>query len=133
MTNEENWNVVKKRNVWGIPERDRRRIEQVRPGDYLVFYVMPLRVAGVFKAASEAFESSEPIFSWGEFGRPEIFPHRVKLEPMIIPKEPLQFTELIPKLKFITNKKMWSGHLRRAMRTVPKEDYEIIVSSLKKT
>jgi len=133
VTNEENWNVVKKRNVWGVPERDRRRIEEVRLGDYLVFYLMPRRVAGVFRAASEAFESREPIFSWGEFGRHEVFPYRVKLEPMIIPEEPLQFRELIPKLRFITNKKMWTGHLRRAMRIIPKEDYEVIVSSLKRT
>lgn len=133
MTNEENWNVVKKRKVWGVPDRDRRRIEQVKLGDYLVFYVMPLRVAGVFRAISEGFESSEPIFSWGEFGRPEIFPYRVRLESMIIPEEPLQFTELIPKLKFITNKKIWTGHLRRAMRTIPKEDYEVVVTSMKRT
>ena len=133
MTNEENWNVMKKRNVWGVPERDRRRIEEVRPGDYLVFYVMPLRVAGIFRATCEAFESSEPIFNWGEFGRHEVFPYRVRLEPVVIPEEPLQFKELIPKLRFITNKRMWSGHLRRAMRTIPKDDYEVIVSLMKRT
>jgi len=41
---------------------------------------------------------------------------------VIMAKEPLQFKDLIPKLKFITNKKMWSGHLRRATRTIPRED-----------
>jgi len=129
VTNEENWKVVKERKVWGVPKRDRHQIERVKLGDFLVFYVMPQRVMGAFKAVSEPFESSERIFSWGEFGREESFPHRVKLEPVIIPEEPLQFKELIPKLKFITNKKMWSGHLRRAMRTIPKEDYDLIFSA----
>jgi len=130
VTNEENWKVVKERKVWGVPKRDRHQIERVKLGDFLVFYVMPQRVMGAFKAVSEPFESSERIFSWGEFGREESFPHRVKLEPVIIPEEPLQFKELIPKLKFITNKKMWSGHLRRAMRTIPKEDYDLIFSAI---
>ena len=130
VTNEENWKVVKKLKVWGVPKRDRRQIEGVKLGDFLVFYVMPQRVMGAFKVVSEPFESGERMFSWGEFGREESFPHHVKLEPVIIPKEPLQFKELIPRLKFITNKKMWSGHLRRAMRTIPKEDYDLIFSAI---
>jgi len=58
--------------------------------------------------------------------RDKLFPYRVKLQPLILSKELLSFDELIPKLRFITNKKMWTGHLRRAMRTIPKEDYETI-------
>jgi len=59
VTNEENWEVVKEQRVWGVPERNRRQIEAVELGDFLVFYVMPRRVMGVFKAASEPFRSSE--------------------------------------------------------------------------
>jgi predicted RNA-binding protein len=124
VTNEENWKVIKERKVWGVPERDRRQIGRVEPGDFLVFYVMPRRIAGIFKAASEPFRSSERVFS-SRSGK-EVFPHRVKLEPVVIAKEPLPFRELIPKLKFITNKKTWSGHLRRAMRIIPREDYDLI-------
>jgi len=130
VTTEENWKVVKERKVWGVPKGNRRLIEAVKRGDFLVFYVMPQRIMGVFKAASEPFESSERVFSCGEFGREEVFPHRVKLEPVIIAKEPLQFKDLIPKLKFITNKEKWTGHLRRAMRTIPKEDYDLIFSAI---
>jgi len=130
VTNEENWKVVKDRKVWGVPEGSRRLIEGVKLGDFLVFYVMPQRIMGISKAASEPFESGERVFSWGEFGREEVFPHRVKLELVIMAKEPLQFKDLIPKLKFITNKKMWSGHLRRATRTIPREDYDLIFSAI---
>ena len=132
VTNEENWEVVKKRRVWGVPERRKRQIERVKAGDYLVFYVMPKRIGGVFKAVSKPFQSDDRLFSWGEFGRDEVFPYRVELEPTILPRKLLQFGELISKLKFITNKKMWSGHLRTAMRTIPTEDYETIVSALKR-
>ena len=123
--------MVKERKVWGVPERSRSQIEAVKPGDVLVFYVMPQRVMGIFEVASEPYESSERIFSWGEFGREDLFPHRVKLEPVILAKEPLQFKSLLPKLKFVTNKKMWSGHLRKAMRTIPREDYDLIFDIIK--
>ncbi|MEM2352493.1 MAG: EVE domain-containing protein [Thermoproteota archaeon] len=126
VTNEENWKVVKERKIWGVPKRNRRQIEAVKPGDLLVFYVMPKRIMGIFKAVSGTFESDELIFSWGEFGREEVFPYRVKLEPVAIAEKPVQFESLIPKLKFIVNKKMWTGYLRGAMRTIPKEDYDLI-------
>ncbi|ACS89625.1 hypothetical protein TSIB_0560 [Thermococcus sibiricus MM 739] len=39
----------------------------------------------------------------------------------------VDFKPLIPKLKFITNKKKWSGHLMgKAMREIPEEDYNLI-------
>lgn len=132
VTNEENWNVIKERKIWGVPKRDKRLIERVKPGDLLVFYMMPQRIMGVFKAVSEPFESAEEVFSWGGFGREEVFPYRVKLEPVIIAEEPLLFKDLIPKLKFITNKKMRTGHLRRAMRTILKEDYDLIYSAIRR-
>ncbi|MEM2293130.1 MAG: EVE domain-containing protein [Nitrososphaerota archaeon] len=130
VTNEENWKVIKERKVWGVSKRNKRSIERVKPGDLLVFYVMPQRIMGIFKATSEPFESTEGIFSWGEFGREEVFPHRVKLEPVVIAEEPIYFKDLIPRLRFIRNKKMWTGYLRRAMRTIPREDYNLIYTAI---
>jgi len=131
VTNEENWKVMKERKVWGVPKRDRRQIEGVKTEDILVFYVMPQTIAGIFKATSELFESDEKIFSWAEFGKYELFPYRVKIEPMVILEKGVQFKDLIQKLRFITYKKRWSVHLRRAMRTIPKEDYDLIFSAVK--
>jgi predicted RNA-binding protein len=34
-------------------------------------------------------------------------------------------------LKFITNKTMWTGHIRQAMRVIPEEDYQRLMSSNK--
>jgi predicted RNA-binding protein len=48
VTNEDNWKVVRARKVWGVPERrGKRQIEGVRPGDYLVFYVIPKKIGGM--------------------------------------------------------------------------------------
>jgi predicted RNA-binding protein len=65
VTNEENWKIVSVRKVWGVPERDKRRIAEVKPGDILVFYVMPKKVCGIFKVISDPFENREKLFSWG--------------------------------------------------------------------
>ena len=131
VVNEENWNVVKKRNVWGIPEkRGRLQIEAVKPGDYLIFYVMPKRIGGIFRVVSEPFESKEKIFSWADFGRAEVFPHRVKLEPNLIANQPVSVEKLIGKLSFTKGRKHWSTSLRRAMLQIVKADYESIYALL---
>jgi len=127
VTNDDNWNVVKKQKVWGVPEkRGRRQIEAVKPGDYLVFYVTPKRIGGIFKAASEPFESKEKIFSWADFGREEIFPYRVKLESVVVAKEPVSVDKLIGKLSFTRGLKRWSIMLRRAMAKISEKDFELI-------
>jgi len=129
VTNEDNWNAVKKHKVWGVPEkRGRRQIEMVKPGDYLAFYVMPKRIGGILKAVSEPFESKEKIFSWAEFSREEIFPHRVKLEPVVVAKEPVSVEKLVSKLSFTKGLKRWSVLLRRAMVMISAKDFELIRS-----
>ena len=131
VTSEENWKVVRKRKLWGVSGRNKAQIEKVEHGDNLVFYVKPQRLMGIFQAASGAFKSDEKIFGTSGFTREEIFPYRIKLKSYMAPKEPVLLKSLVPKLKFITNKKKWMGHLRRAMQIIPKEDYDTMKTSLK--
>ena len=130
VTNEENWEIIKEKRVWGVPKRSRGFIEKVNVGDLLVFYVSPKKITGIFRAISESFYDEDRIFSFAGFKREEIFPYRVKLEPVVIAEEPVQFDELISKLKFIVNKKRWTGYLRRAMVSIPKEDYDLIFRAI---
>jgi len=62
ITNEENWNVIKQKKVWGVQEKHRKTIGNVKPSDKCLIYVMstkkgdeliPPRIIGpyrVFKA-----------------------------------------------------------------------------------
>ena len=138
ITTEANWKVIKERNVWGVPERHKNTIAKVKPGDKLVIYlkqekvgdeIKPSRIAGVFEVVSEPFKDSTRIFSSkGMKSSGETFPWRVKIKPIKIFDKPIEFKPLIPKLKFITNKKKWSGHLMgKAMREIPKEDFKLIL------
>ncbi len=57
----------------------------------------------------------------------ETYPLRIKIKSIKLGE--LEFKPLIPELKFITNKKKWSGHLMgKAMRELPEKDYKLIES-----
>jgi len=136
ITNEENWNVVKEKNVWGVPERHKNTIMKVKKGDKLLMYLMQekimeeikgSRITGIFEANSEVFDDGKRIFKIPKGMVNETFPLRIKLTPVKVLEEPVEFKPLIPKLSFITNKKKWSGHLiGKAMRPIPEDDFELI-------
>ncbi len=138
ITNEANWKVIKERNVWGVPERHKNTIMKVKPGDKLLIYVKQERVnnevkepriVATYEVVSEPFKDSTRIFSSKGLKKNETFPYRIKIKPIKIFDKPVEFKPLIPKLKFITNKKKWSGHLMgKAMRKIPEEDYDLIMN-----
>ncbi|RLI79608.1 EVE domain-containing protein [Archaeoglobales archaeon] len=140
ITNEDNWKVTKQKNIWGVPERHKNTIVRVKPGDKLLIYlkqenvdgeIRPSRIVAVYEAASEVFRDSSRIFKTPKRMSNETFPLRIKLKPIKIFSKPVEFKPLIPKLKFITNKRKWSGHLMgKAMREIPEEDYRVIVKSM---
>lgn len=137
ITNEENWKVIRERNIWGVPERHKNTIARVKPGDKLAIYlkrervkdkVVEPRIVAVYEAVSEIFRDSSRIFKTPKGMGNETFPLRIKLKPVKIFEKPVEFKPLIPKLKFITNKKKWSGHLMgKAMREIPEEDFKVIL------
>lgn len=139
--NRANWEVVKKNNIWGVSERHKNQINSTKIGDVLVFYAISeivnkerkeSEITGIYGVASEPYKDSKKIFS--SIGRSfgEIFPYRINIKPIKIFEKPIPFKPLVGKIKFITNKKVWSSHLLgRAMRIIPKEDYEIIYSQIK--
>ncbi|NJE05128.1 EVE domain-containing protein [Thermococcus sp. M36] len=133
ITNRDNWGVVKEKNVWGVAKRHKNTIAKVKPGDKLVFYVKQERknkevlepkIVGIFEVVSELYTDSTKIFKSPPH-LSETYPLRIKIRPIKLGE--LDFKPLIPKLKFITNKKKWSGHLMgKAMREILEEDYRLI-------
>ncbi len=138
ITNEENWKVIKEKNIWGVPERHKNIISKVKPGDKLLIYlkqervndeIKPSRIVGVYEVVSEVFRDSSRIFSSkGMRKTNETFPYRIKIKPIEIFNKPIEFKPLIPKLKFITNKESWKFYIRISMREIPKKDFETIMN-----
>jgi len=133
----ENAEVVGKKHAWGVAKRYNKTIERVKKGDTLLIYAMqtkvgdellPSVITGEYLVISDVYDDDSQIFQTPTFLRNEIFPLRLKLKPIKIFKPPIEFKPLIPKLGFIKNKKMWTGHIRGAMRVIPEEDYQKIIS-----
>jgi predicted RNA-binding protein len=131
VTNQENWEVIKEKNIWGVEERHRNTISKVRPGDKLLVYMMttkkenetlPPRIVAAYEVVSEMFTDSSRIF------KGKLYPLRIGLRLIAVFSKPLDFRELVSKLSFIKNKRMWVGHIRgKAMREIPKEDFETVL------
>lgn len=139
ISNRENADVVLEKHVWGVPRRSINAITRVRPGDTVLVYVgqkvvdkevLPPAVTGAFEVTSEMYEDASRIFTAPAKLGDEIFPLRINLKPLAVFDPPVAFKPLIPDLAFITNKTMWSGHIRgQAMREIPEEDYRRIVDA----
>jgi predicted RNA-binding protein len=138
ISNFDNWDGVRKTNTWGVANRHRNTVAKVKPGDTVLIYVssriinkemLPPSINGVYEVTSEVYEDETPIFTTPKNQGNEKFPLRIKLKPIKIFTPPVEFKPLIPDLAFITNKKMWNGHIRgKAMRQIPEEDYQLIIS-----
>lgn len=138
ISNRENSEVVIKKHVWGVPKRSINAIGRVRSGDTVLVYVgqkivdrevLPPAITGAFEVTSMMYEDTSQIFTAPAKLGNEVFPLRINLRPIRIFDPPVEFKPLIPDLKFITNKKMWSGHIRgQAMREIPEEDYQRVMS-----
>ncbi len=139
ITTEDNWEVIKSKNIWGVPERHRNTIAKVKPGDRLLIYlkqerkeneIKEPRIVAEYEAVSEFFRDSSRIFRAPKGMGNETFPLRIQIRPVEIFKKPVDFRQLIPKLEFIKNKKKWTGHLMgKAMREISEKDYRLILSA----
>ena len=135
-SNRDNWKILEQKHIWGVPKRNRTLMQRVKPGDTILVYVrqekkddiiLPSAIAGAYEVISEPYEDHTRLFITPPQMGDEVFPFRMKVRPVAVFAEPLEFKQLIPDLTFITNKTMWSGHLRIAMREIPEEDYQFIL------
>ena len=137
MADRTNAAVVQARLIWGVPSRYRNTMAKVNPGDTLLIYarqehtgseVLPSVVMAAYEVVSSVVVDTTPIFTAPVFLSGEIFPLRVKLKVLPDMTEPVPFKPLVPSLSFIKNKVMWSGSIRGAMRAIPEEDYQRIIT-----
>ena len=91
-------------------------------------------LGGIFSAETSFFENEETLFETKGFLENEKFPFRIKIKPLLIPKKPLNFAPFVKELKFIINKRIWGGcFFGKAMRSISKEDFEILKTAIEKT
>jgi predicted RNA-binding protein len=135
-SNRDNNKILEKKHIWGVPKRNKNLLHRVKPGDTILVYVrqekeddtiLPSAITGAYEVVSEPYEDHSRLFVTPPQMGDEVFPFRMKVRPVAVFAKSLEFKPLIGDLKFITNKTMWSGHLRIAMREIPEEDYQLIL------
>ncbi len=81
ITNERNWKVIEEKNVWGVSEGHKSKLNMIEVNDLFTFYLKQEKVedkmltpgiSGVFRAISKPFKDEEKIFSSAGF-REEMF------------------------------------------------------------
>ena len=130
VANLENWEIIQKEKVWGVSAKNRRLLDRTEINDILIFYVKTRKLAGIFKITSKPFESKKQVFVSKGFSNKENFSYRVRIEPLIVPRELKDFGILIPKLGWETKHGAWRGNVRKAMSRVAEPNYKIIRRSI---
>ncbi len=136
-----NWIIETKRGhfLFGMSERWKGLFKKLQKDDIIIFYILTTghpkdasakRIPGIFRVTSEPYYDTTPEWPDG------VYPHRAKLEPILLAKnsnEMLPFAPLVPQLSFIKNKKAWGRVFQTALVSIPKKDFELLKSKLKET
>jgi len=126
LTNLENWQDIKSKNVYGFSERHRKKIEQLKKGDKIIIYIISKKLGGVFEVQDLNPEKNIK-FKTGEY------PHQIKLKPINVLKEPIKIDDKYEKWGILENLKLFnSGKARgglligKSMIKLLKEDFSYI-------
>jgi len=136
---EANWEVIKKFNIYGAPEKSAAS-KLIKIGDRLVFYVtvkgsktLGGKFVGIYKVVSDWFKENKPLWP-DEVAEGKVkYPWRIRIGPVKLGVA--DFKELIDKLSFAKGRKMPQAMLvgtpANMRRPISEEDLKTILESLK--
>jgi len=111
-------------SVWG--DEDPRRIQQVRAGDTIFFYVKrpAVFIAAMGVVTREPYEDHAVI--WPEDDR--LYPYRFNFEVLLKPARPLPFRPLISQLELfgMNEDPTWGVRLQRSMHALGAHDCRLL-------
>ena len=121
--NQENWEVVKKRNIIG--SNNKNKVDLIKKDDLIIIYaIRPLSsILGSFKIISKTIEK-KVNFTGGSY------PYQLKMDPIEILKDPIEIKSIVDNLEFIKRKDKWNTYLFgvRGIRELSKKDYDTIIN-----
>lgn len=120
--------------VQGMKSRHRKKAEQMKPGDKLIFYLTGKKMfAATATVTSEYFEGDDLIWTSKNTkrdGSPENYPFRVEIEPELVADEDAWIdAEPVARQMIHASKwpeKNWTLAFQGNVHNVPAEDYELI-------
>jgi hypothetical protein len=121
--------------VIGLKERNRRRAEELEPGDRIVLYATRVMAfAGAIIVTGELHEDREKIWP-GKPGKADAYPWRFTTEPEVVVDDPERWVpaaELVDELEHIGRwpREHWKLAFQGQIRPVSEHDAALLVSRL---
>lgn len=124
----------------GIKSTRRKKAEEIRPDDKIIFYITGMMVlGGIVTVKSYCVEDFTPIWSCSsgkEKGKEERFPYRFKTEPYLIPADDSGLLAVAPfhdQLEYLKKwpEKNWTLGFQGAVHQWPEADYKLVESMFK--
>lgn len=120
--------------VQGIKSRHRKKAEQMKPGDKLIYYLTGKKMfAATATVTSEFYEADDLIWTSRNTkrdGSPENYPFRVEIEPELVADEDA-WIDAEPVARQMIHARKWPAEnwtlaFQGNVHNVPNEDYELI-------
>ena len=79
----ENWLIGMANKVWGVDDLRAKNIKKFRVRYKVLVFVKEMRIAGICEVTEGYYFDDSKVWKDG------IYPHRIKIKPLIIPKHPI--------------------------------------------
>lgn len=125
------WDIDNKFSCAGFPERNRKTVQSMQPGDKIVYYVTKIsRFTACVDVIGESYYSDECI--WDD--PYDVWPCRVKTKPIKHCEDAsdgIYIKDIWDNLEFIKNKVKWGSQVQGSLRKISEHDYNVICDALK--
>jgi len=123
ITNMENWQIIKEKEIYAFNESNKRYFDELRIGDFLVMYVIPKKIGGLFQVISKKENEKTNL-------KGDKYIHKVKIKKIIVPKSEIEVTDkIVQNISIFKNSIRWGTILfGRSIKKITKEDYNFVKS-----
>lgn len=126
VTNEENWEIISKKEIYGFNEKTKKDLKKLNIDDLLVIYIIGKKIGGIFKIIN-LNEITNIKFKGKEY------PYKIKIKKIKALKNPIKFTyKMVNNISIFKNKTRWGTILMgRSTKEITKEDYNYFEEIIK--
>ncbi len=120
----ENWNKCIENRIWACDDNRSQQIKRMKKGDEIVIYLTGMKLAGICKVVSDYFYDDTRLWDDG------IYPHRIRIEPLLIPTYPIDTKKLYN--VYLKYKGASGGYFGQAIRQLPSDEFSIFQSEIQR-
>ena len=121
LTNDKNWSLITRKEIYAFNKRYKSYKKLLSIGDFMVFYIIPKRIGGIFKVVSKKVAKKVRFFG-GDY------PYQIKIKKEKILSKPINIdnvSNLKERIAIFKNaRSIGSALFGRAIIQLTEEDYK---------